>query len=66
MSEPISLFHVRDHSRDLAFSALPEAPVRDRSHRRRPARAMASAVGRHTVQRFPLRPSERQRVDAAR
>lgn len=33
MSEPISLFHVRDHSRDLAFSALPQAPVR--SGRRR-------------------------------
>jgi hypothetical protein len=28
MSEPVSLFHVRDHSRDLAFSALPSAPVR--------------------------------------
>lgn len=35
MSEPISLFHVRDHSRDLAFSALPHAPVRSRRDRRR-------------------------------
>lgn len=37
MSEPISLFHVRDHSRDLAFSALPSAPVRH--GRRRAVRA---------------------------
>lgn len=36
MAEPISLFHVRDHSRDLAFSALPGAPVRRRAARRIP------------------------------
>lgn len=40
MSEPISLFHVRDHSRDLAFSALPHAPVRQARRSATRARAL--------------------------
>lgn len=49
MAEPISLFHVRDHSRDLAFSALPGAPVR--RHRARRARALVARIQRRAARR---------------
>lgn len=49
MAEPISLFHVRDHSRDLAFSALPGAPVRRRRSGR--ARALVARLQRRTGRR---------------
>ncbi|MBK5222294.1 MAG: hypothetical protein JJE52_05370 [Acidimicrobiia bacterium] len=51
MSEPISLFFVRDNSRDLAFSALPSAPVRTEPPARARARQVVSSVARRTVPR---------------